>query len=187
MLKNLYKRQMQETRNNNANTKTAINLYPTDGNGNMHFIAKTMFGLEGVLAQELKAIGASNIEELNRAVAFEGNMRILYKANYLLRCALSILKPIYSFEANNEQELYEGMMNYKWERLINPDGTLFINPVVYSSLFNHSLYCAQKAKDAICDRMRRMFNTRPSVERDYPDIILNLHISENKVTVSLDS
>ena len=103
-------------------------------------VAKTMYGLEDVLVKELETIGAKNIEKLNRAVSFEGDMTMLYKANYLLRTAISILKPIYSFEANNEKELYDNVYKYKWEKLINCDGTLSIEPVVYSSIFTHSLF-----------------------------------------------
>lgn len=150
-------------------------------------VAKTMFGLEDVLVKELEAIGAKNIEKLNRAVGFDGDMTMLYKANYLLRTAVSILKPIYSFEANNEQELYDNVYKYKWEKLVNPDGTLSIEPVVYSTIFTHSLYASQKSKDAICDRLRKMFSQRPTMTKDNPDIILNLHIHENQVTISLNS
>ena len=149
--------------------------------------AKTMIGIEDVLVKELEAIGAKNIEKLNRAVGFDGDMTMLYKANYLLRTAVSILKPIYSFEANNEQELYDNVYKYKWEKLVNPDGTLSIEPVVYSTIFTHSLYASQKSKDAICDRLRKMFSQRPTMTKDNPDLILNLHIHENQVTFSLNS
>ncbi len=160
----------------------------TESNSNdFRMVAKTMFGLEDVLIKELEAIGARNIEKLNRAVAFDGDMTTLYKANYLLRTAVSILKPIYSFEANNEQELYDNVYKYKWEKLVNPDGTLSIEPVVYSTIFTHSLYASQKSKDAICDRLRKMFSQRPTMTKDNPDIILNLHIHENQVTISLNS
>src|SRR5574344_494405 len=173
MYRNLYKRQMRA--NNNI---AGADYYPADQNGNMLLTAKTMYGLESVLAKELEALGATDILPLNRAVLFHADNRLLYKANYCLRTALSILKPIYSFQAKNEQELYDGVLDYPWEKLLNPDGTLFITPVVYSSLFNHSLYCAQKAKDAICDRMRKMFSARPTVVREDPDLLINLHIAE---------
>ncbi|MDD4545252.1 MAG: THUMP domain-containing protein [Bacteroidales bacterium] len=150
-------------------------------------VAKTMFGLEDVLAKEIEELGGKNIEKLKRAVSFYGDMNTLYKANYCCRTAISILKPIYSFEANNEKELYDNVYNFKWEKIINSDGTLFIEPVVNSTIFTHSLYSSQKTKDAICDRLRKMFSQRPTMTRENPDIILNLHIYENKVTISLDS
>lgn len=150
-------------------------------------IAKTMFGLEEVLAKELEAIGAENIEILRRAVSFEGDMVLLYRANYCLRTALSILKPIAVFEANNEHQLYQNVYQIKWERYMNCDAKIFIDHSVNSSIFTHSLYASQKTKDAICDRFRKMFNCRPQVSKEDYDIKLNLHIYENMVTLSLDA
>ena len=149
--------------------------------------AKTMAGLEEVLAEELKALGAKNIEILKRAVSFEGDMTLLYKANYCLRTALCILKPIATFQANNERELYNEVYRMKWEKYMNPDAKIFIDNSVNSEIFTHSLYASQKTKDAICDRFRKMFNQRPTVTKDEYEIKLNLHIWENQVTISLDS
>lgn len=150
-------------------------------------IAKTMFGLEDVLAKELEQLGAQKIEKLRRAVSFEGDMVLLYRANYCLRTALTILKPIAVFEANNERELYRNIYEIKWEKYMDCDAGLYIDHSVYSSIFTHSLYAAQKTKDAICDRFRKMFNRRPTVAKEDYDIKLNLHIYENIVTLSLDS
>ena len=157
------------------------------GGKEFRMIAKTMYGLEDVLAGELEKLGAKNIEKLCRAVGFDGDMVTLYRANYCCRTALSILKPIASFTANNEHELYDNVYKIKWEKYINPDGTLFIDNSVNSRIFNHSLYASQKTKDAICDRLRKMFNKRPSVRREDADLRLNLHIHDNQVTISLDS
>ncbi len=150
-------------------------------------IAKTMFGLEEVLAQELESLGAESITPLRRAVSFEGDMTLLYRANYCLRTALTILKPIAVFEASNEHELYRNVYNMKWEKYMNCDAKIYIDHSVNSSILTHSLYAAQKTKDAICDRFRKMFNFRPEVNKEEYDIKLNLHIYENTVTISLDS
>ena len=57
-------------------------------------VAKTTFGLEGILSGELAGIGAADIKMLNRAVSYKGDMEMLYRSNYCLRTALRILKPI---------------------------------------------------------------------------------------------
>jgi putative N6-adenine-specific DNA methylase len=150
-------------------------------------VAKTMFGLEEVLAKEIEEIGGKEVTLLKRAVQFKGDMRVLYHANYCLRTALAILKPINSFTANNEKELYDHVYKIAWEKYMNPDGTLYIDASVNSNIFTHSLYCAQKSKDAICDRFRSMFNTRPSVDKEDADIKIDLHIYNNQVTISLNS
>ena len=69
-------------------------------------IAKTMHGLEDVLAEELKAIGAKNIKKGKRAIEFYGNQETLYKSNICLRTALRILKPISTFNIKDQVDLY---------------------------------------------------------------------------------
>ena len=80
-------------------------------------VAKTQQGLEPLLAEEIKNLGATNIEEHKRAVSFDGNKEILYKANLHLRTALRILIPIKKFSALNEQQLYDGVKEINWENL----------------------------------------------------------------------
>ncbi len=150
-------------------------------------VAKTMYGLEDVLAKELISLGAKNITKLHRAVEFCGDMKLLYRANYCLRTALCIIKPIHSFTAKNETDLYNNVYNMPWEKYLNPDGTLLIDASVSSKTFNHSLYASQKVKDAICDRFRKKFNIRPSVSKENPDLKIDLHIADNNVIISFDS
>ena len=150
-------------------------------------IAKTMFGLEEILADELRECGATEIEPLTRAVAFMGDMHVLYRANYTCRTALAILKPFAEFEANNEQELYDNVSRIKWEKILDVDGTFMIDSTTSGEIFTNSYYAALKTKDAIVDRFRRMFNQRPSIDTESADFKLNLHIADNKVTLLLNS
>jgi putative N6-adenine-specific DNA methylase len=150
-------------------------------------IGKTMFGLEEILADELRACGAKDIELLTRAVSFVGDMRVLYRANYTCRTALAILKPFAEFEANDDQELYDNVYKIKWEKMLDVDGTFMIDSTTSGEVFTHSYYAALKTKDAICDRMRRMFNRRPSIDTENADFKINLHIVDNHVTLLLNS
>ena len=150
-------------------------------------IAKTMFGLEEILADELRECGAKDIEPLTRAVAFTGDMRVLYRANYTCRTALAILKPFAEFEANDEQELYDNVSRIKWEKIIDVDGTFMIDSTTSGDIFTHSYYAALKTKDAIVDRLRRLFNHRPNIDTENADFKINLHIADNHVTLLLNS
>ncbi len=150
-------------------------------------LASTLFGLEKILANELISIGAKNVEIQNRAVKFKGNTEIMYKANLNLRTALRILKPLSSFKSTNQYTLYHNIKKISWEKYLDIDTTFLVKPVVFSSHFRHSKFVAQKTKDAIADRFRDKYNKRPSVEHEFPDVQINLHISEDLVTVSLDS
>ena len=113
-------------------------------------VAKTMMGLEEVLAEELRECGAENIECGARAVSFEGDMRVLYRANYTCRTALAILKPFAEFEANNEDELYDRVYQIKWEKIMDVDCTFMIDSTTSGEIFTHSYYAALKTKDACC-------------------------------------
>jgi putative N6-adenine-specific DNA methylase len=150
-------------------------------------IAKTLQGLEPVLAEEIRQIGGTEIEIHKRAVSFRGNKQLLYEANIKLRSALRILKPILEFKAANEEILYTRIKEYNWPALFSVTQSFAIDSTIYSEIFTHTGYPALKAKDAIADRFREEGGTRPSVDREKPDLQFNLHIQHDKVTFSLDS
>jgi len=150
-------------------------------------IAKTFFGLEEVLAEELKNIGAENIEVISRAVSFWGDKSVMYKANYLCYTAIRILKPIATFLVKNEDELYDQLKTIAWWDYMDLNQTLAIDAVLSYSQITHSLYAALKSKDAIVDAFREKFGERPSVNTDCPDLRINVHIYKENCTISLDS
>jgi putative N6-adenine-specific DNA methylase len=153
----------------------------------MIFIAKTFAGIEDVLCDELAAIGATDIRKLVRAVEFQGDLEILYKANLLCRTALRILKPHATFEAANENMLYHEMQNIKWSDFFSLDQTFAINATLNQSTLTHSQYVALKAKDAIVDQFRDATGDRPNVDIDEPDLRIHLHIYQDQCTLSFDS
>lgn len=150
-------------------------------------VAKTMAGLENVLAEELTSLGAENVQVLNRAVSFEGDKAMMYRANYCCRTALRILKPIMSFVARNELMLYNHILKIKWHEIFNINETFAIDAVTSGNYFTHSQYAALKVKDAIADEFREHFGARPSVDVENPDLRINVHIENEKVTLSFDS
>ncbi len=154
---------------------------------NFKMVAKTFKGLEDVLADELKQLGASKIKIGIRAVEFEGDKKMMYRANFHLRTALRILKPIANFKVKDENELYDAIQTIDWTNYFGVKDTFAIDGVVHSNYFSHSKYVALKAKDAIVDQFREKFGKRPYVEVDDPDIQLSVHISEDKCDILLDS
>ncbi|HZZ71649.1 MAG TPA: class I SAM-dependent methyltransferase [Pirellulales bacterium] len=156
-------------------------------NASFPLVAKTVAGLEQVLASELTALGATAVMPGRRLVNFTGDLRLLYQANLCCRTAIRILRPIGQFSAASEQDLYRGVQAIEWPEWLDPEGTLAIDPIVHSSFLTHSLYAAQLTKDAIVDQFRARFNVRPSVDRDDPDLRINLHINQNQVSLYADS
>ena len=150
-------------------------------------LAKTMFGLEEVLAEELRKLGAQNIKPMNRAVSFKGDKGFMYKANLNLRTALRILKPIAHFQANDEKELYKKLCEIDWTAIFDLNATFATHATTHSEIFTHSKYASLVMKDAIADTFRKKFDKRPNVDPEMPDVSINLHIAKHTCTVSLDS
>lgn len=154
-------------------------------NYRMH--AKTFYGFETILAKEIAALGGADVKVGNRMVTFSGDNGFLYKANYSLRTALRILKPIASFRAETEDELYDKCYDFHWENIFSPEQSFRIDFTVNSRNFKHSQFAALRLKDAIVDRFRDRLGERPNVSKNQPDIYINLHISHSRVNLSLDS
>lgn len=150
-------------------------------------IAKTFMGLEQVLAQELTELGANNVEIGRRMVSFTGNKEMMYRANFQLHTAIRILKPIAHFKANSAEDMYAEVRKIDWSKYILPGKTFSVDSVVYSDEFRNSRFVTYKVKDAIVDQFREKTGKRPSISVSNPDIRLNIHIAEDKATLSLDS
>lgn len=150
-------------------------------------LAKTLYGLEDVLKSELESMGAGNVIKGKRSVSFEGDREILYRANYSLHTALTVLKPLLSFNIRKAKDIYAKSVEYPWEEIMSVGQSFSVVPVVNSSLFNHTGYPALVLKDAIADRFRKKISRRPSVNSRDPDIVFNCHISEKHVNISIDS
>jgi len=154
---------------------------------NFKMIAKTFFGFEEILAKELQLLGAQDVEIGTRAVSFKGDKGFMYKANLSLRTALKILKPIYHFRAFNDQSLYKGIQGIDWSKYLNANQTFVIDSTIHSDHFKHSQFVSQKAKDAIVDQFRDKTGQRPSIDKDFPDLRINIHIDRDQCSVSLDT
>lgn len=149
--------------------------------------AKTVAGLEEVLANELKALGAQNITPGIRNVKFTADKELVYKGNISLRTCLKILVPIKTFTARNEHDLYRLVRDVDWSEYMDDFQTIAIDAAVSGDYFDHSQYVTYKVKDAIVDQFRDKSGKRPSVDLDRPDLRINVHINKDQITLSLDS
>ena len=157
-------------------------------NRDFKMTATTLFGLESVLAEELKKLGAQDIKEAVRSVSFRGDKGFMYKANIALRTAVRILIPIKTSKIYDEEDLYEAIQKIKWENFLDAEGTFAIGAVVNSKNFtSNSHYISLKSKDAIADYFRHKYHKRPNVDLKYPDVKIHIHIQKDWLTVSLDS
>ena len=150
-------------------------------------VAKTFQGLEGVLSDELTALGAQDVVQGRRMVSFKGDKEMMYRANFSLRTALRVLKPIYKFTSADADDLYEQVKQFPWEDIMSESNTFSIDTTVYSESFKHSRFVTYRVKDGIADHFMEQCGKRPSIRLNAPDYQFNVHISGNDVTISLDS
>ncbi|EAQ49049.1 MULTISPECIES: THUMP domain-containing class I SAM-dependent RNA methyltransferase [Leeuwenhoekiella] len=155
--------------------------------GNFKMLAKTLFGFEDLLARELRELGAGDIEIGTRSVGFSGDTGFMYKANLCCRTAIKILKPLRSFVVKDENALYAAVKSIDWSQYMRVNDTFAINATISGEQFTHSLFVAQKAKDAVVDQFREATGDRPDVDLKFPDLSIDIHIRHNRCTISLDS
>ena len=150
-------------------------------------VAKTFYGFEDLLVNELKNLGATRISKGNRMVKFYGDKGFLYKANLCLRTALRILKPIASSKINNEKQLYNFVQSIAWDHYLEESDSFVVKSTVNSTIFSHSGFVSLKTKDAIVDQFRANSGIRPNIDLDHPDVTIDVYIKENQCVISLDS
>ncbi|MBK8847447.1 MAG: class I SAM-dependent RNA methyltransferase [Bacteroidetes bacterium] len=156
-------------------------------NENTEVVIKTFHGLEEVLAKECEMLGATNVQPKIRAVSCNADLELIYKLNYCCRTALRVLIPIHQFECTFENDLYEGCHHFEWTNIFDVKNTFAISATLVNSHLTHTQYASLKAKDGIVDYFRKKLNSRPDVDPDKPDILIQIHISHNKCTIYIDS
>jgi putative N6-adenine-specific DNA methylase len=149
--------------------------------------AKTLAGLEQLVADELLAHGATEIKIGRRGVGFTATAEVMYRHCMHARFTLKVLRILYQFQAKHTDELYRMAARKKWEDVLKADGTLTIDSTIYSDHFTHDQFAVLRLKDAIVDRFRAKKGERPSIDRQDPDVRIHLHISRQDVTISLDA
>lgn len=157
-----------------------------NANPTFTFFATTPKGLELLLVDELKALGAVDAAEKLAGVVFSGDLSLAYKACLWSRLANRILLRLASFPAATPEALYEGVKMIPWDAHLDPEGTIAVNFVSSQSAITHTLFGAQKVKDAIVDQLREKYHTRPSVAKEHPDLSVNVYLHRDQATVSLD-
>lgn len=152
----------------------------------LNFFATTPKGLELLLVDELRALGAKTAAEKLAGVVFTGDLSLAYQACLWSRLANRILLSLQQVPAKTPQELYAGIQTISWGDHIHPDKTLAVHCVCSQSDITHSLFAAQKIKDAIVDQLREQFGVRPNVSRERPDISIYVYLHRNIASIYLD-
>ena len=150
-------------------------------------MAKTFAGLEGPLEEELKAMGYRNVKPIKRGVHFDSDLKGLYMANLNLRTALSVLYPIHDFRFNTKDDFYKKALAVEWETFFDIKRTFLVRTTVFGQFFANSNYPGLLVKDAIADRFRKKMGKRPNVDKERPDVVVDVYVNEKNCTISLNS
>lgn len=148
---------------------------------------KTFYGLEEVLKEELEEFGYQDVKILNRAVQVTGTLRDVYFLNLHVRCAISVLIEVAKFSIRNEDDLYKKCMKIDWTNFFDVSKTFAVKGAVFSDFFKHSQFPFLLVKDAIADTFRNKFDKRPDVNIKVPQVLFDVYINDQNVTISLNS
>ncbi len=150
------------------------------------YFAQITGGMEDLGAEELAELGAQNISPAYRGIYFDAGKETLYRINYTARLLTRVLAPLTGFGCHTADVLYNKAKSIEWKALLDTQQTFAIFANVSHSKITHSRYAALRLKDAIADYFQENFRKRPSVDTQNPDVWLNLHIENNRATISLD-
>lgn len=158
-----------------------------DENGMFKMVAKTLSGLDQVLARELRALGAKKVRPMRRSVEFEGDLSLLYKANYYCRTALSIHKPIAEFPVSDEKSLYHKAREVAWDEHLKANRTFTVTGIVNNSNIKDAKFAEMKTKDAIRDYFKAEKGRTPKWDAKAPDVQVLVHVFNGMCTILLNS
>ena len=151
------------------------------------FFAPCPRGLEFALAQELQALGASDVATTDGGVAVAGELPIAYRVNLGSRLASRILWRVGGGAYRDERDLYELVRALDWHRLFKPERTLRVDVTATRSPLTSLEFATLRIKDAVCDRFRAEHNLRPSIDKRSPDVRVHAYLTERDATLYLDT
>ena len=143
-------------------------------------------GLQNLLAAELRDLGAVDVSTAGAGVRFGGGLEMAYKACLWSRVANRVLLPIHTGDAATPEALYDLVKEVDWSTHMALKSTLAVDFFTANSTITHSQYGALKVKDAVVDQFREQTGDRPNVERDTPDLRINVYLFRNKARIAID-
>ncbi|HJW82244.1 MAG TPA: THUMP domain-containing protein, partial [Acidiferrobacterales bacterium] len=152
----------------------------------LRLFASAPRGIEPLLAEELRALGAGEVKETRAGVTFTGDLALAYRVCLWSRVANRVLLPLAQFPAPTPEALYDGVRGIDWAAHLDRNGTLAVDFNAYRSAITHTHYGALKVKDAIVDQFRERTGVRPSVETNEPDVRVNVYVHADVASLSLD-
>lgn len=164
----------------------ASNTAITTFDGDLTFFATCGTGLEALLDAEFKSLGFKDVQTAGAGVRFSGKLADAYKACLWSRLANRILLPVHKGSAGSPEELYSLVQQIDWQQHLHVDGSLAVDFFTANSQITHSQYGALKVKDAVVDQFRVNQGRRPDVDRQSPDVRINVYLFRDNARIAID-
>lgn len=152
----------------------------------INFCVPCLLGLEGLIADELREMGAEDVNAENGRVLFSGDEHILARANICSRFSERILVMIGTFEAHSFEELFQGTKRLPWEQWIGKKDRFPVKGYsLNSDLFSVS-DCQSIIKKAVVERLKTKY-TIPWFEETGALYQIQFSIMKNQVSLFIDT
>ncbi len=151
-----------------------------------HFFATCSKGVEDLVQKELEQLEVFDTKIHTGGVAFSGDIENAYKACLWSRVASRILLQLKEFSISSDDDLYSEIISIDWSAHFSEDNTLAIDCFSSHSIVNNSHFATLRIKDAIVDQFMQNTEQRPSIDRDNPDIRINVYLSDKQCLLYLD-
>ena len=148
--------------------------------------ASTARGLEELLKTELENLGAQHVQVVQGGVHFEGDTRLIYQSLMWSRLASRIMLPLNECKVYSDLDLYMGVQAIDWTEIFNPGATFAVHFSGLNEEIRNSQYGAMRVKDAIVDSFTRKNMERPNVDREQPDMRINVWLNKETAHIALD-
>ena len=152
-----------------------------------HYFATVARSLESIAAAEIESLGAKEVRPDFTGVHFVGDKATLYRVNLWARTIFRVLVPLREFYCPNSDILYQEVQKIFWGEYIQSHQTLAVNCTGSNQKLNHTHYTALQVKNAIVDQQRRESGQRSTIDAKNPDVLVNVHIKQDRCILSLDS
>lgn len=155
--------------------------------GDLHALFATCpKGLEYLLRDELRELGATDAHEARAGVHFRGTLETALRVCLWSRLASRVLWPLAEFDAADDAGLYACVAEVDWREHLEADGTLLVDVTLAAGDKGNSHFLAQRVKDAVVDQFRAHGGATPRVDRHWPDLRLHVHLKRGRASLALD-
>lgn len=149
--------------------------------------ATTVRGLEGLLVDELTALGATNINVVNAGLEFSASIDDIMKMNLHSRLASRIMIRLGYSGYRNENDIYRIAKKIEWDKWFHIGNSIKVATNAIACPLDSLDFITLRVKDAICDYFVEKVDARPNVNKNFPDMRIYNFLTKDSITIYLDT